>query len=242
MIWLDLLGKKFAKSPSAKWLILLNLFPIIGVIFLNWSLAQMIVSYWAESIVIGFFNVLKMMKCGDDFSPSSIANVDPSWEPAQQQSMKKPASLFQTGAKLFYCVFFSIHYGGFLFGHFMFIMILFLGPAPEGINNSIDYGIIGTILIFIIVHGYSYINNYIKKKEYENATLKGLMFSPYKRIIVVHVFILASGFFIANTEIGSNLMYKSAVILFILLKIGVDTFSHFKERDKYAQASERFES
>lgn len=49
---------------SAFVLILANLIPLGGVIFLNWQLTSIIFIYWTESISVGFFNILKMIMIG----------------------------------------------------------------------------------------------------------------------------------------------------------------------------------
>ena len=51
-------------SASSLALIIANVVPIAGMIFLGWELSDVMVLYWAESAVIGFFNVCKMAVIG----------------------------------------------------------------------------------------------------------------------------------------------------------------------------------
>ena len=51
-------------SSSALVLILANLVPIAGTVFLGWKLSDVMVIYWAESAVIGFFNLCKIVVIG----------------------------------------------------------------------------------------------------------------------------------------------------------------------------------
>lgn len=44
-------------------LILVNLLPIFGVIYANWSVLEIVALYWFENIVIGSLNVLKILTC-----------------------------------------------------------------------------------------------------------------------------------------------------------------------------------
>ena len=37
-----------------------NMIPLFGVLFLNWDAFCVVMLYWAENLVIGFYNVLKM--------------------------------------------------------------------------------------------------------------------------------------------------------------------------------------
>ena len=71
-------------------LVAANLVPLAGALFLGWDLAAIMLLYWAESAIIGFFNLCKMLVIGG-------------WGAA------------------FIGVFFIVHFGGFLAGHFIFI-------------------------------------------------------------------------------------------------------------------------
>ena len=51
-------------SLSGLALIGANLVPLAGVLFLGWDLASVIVLFWAESAVIGFYTALKMAIVG----------------------------------------------------------------------------------------------------------------------------------------------------------------------------------
>jgi len=51
-------------SASTLVLIIANLFPIAGTIFLGWNLSDVMVLYWAESAVIGIFNLFKIIVIG----------------------------------------------------------------------------------------------------------------------------------------------------------------------------------
>jgi hypothetical protein len=55
--WLAI-HKKLRASTLA--LLTANLMPLIGVLALNWDVTPIMIFYWAENLVIGFFNVLKL--------------------------------------------------------------------------------------------------------------------------------------------------------------------------------------
>jgi len=52
--------KKIFSQPSVIVLILVNFVPLAEVLFLNWSIGQILYLYLIESGIIGFFNVLRM--------------------------------------------------------------------------------------------------------------------------------------------------------------------------------------
>ncbi len=43
-------------------LLLANMIPIYGVIYSDWSVFNILLLYWSESLIIGFYNVLKMLR------------------------------------------------------------------------------------------------------------------------------------------------------------------------------------
>lgn len=47
-------------SSSSILLILVNLLPLGGAIFLDWKIFPIMMLYWFENIVIGIFNVLRL--------------------------------------------------------------------------------------------------------------------------------------------------------------------------------------
>lgn len=53
-------------------LLFANLIPVFGVLFQGWSLFLILLLYWAESAVTGFFNVMRMAKVG---GPKAVAMV-----------------------------------------------------------------------------------------------------------------------------------------------------------------------
>ena len=54
--------KKLQKpSLSTQALTVANLLPLIGVVFLGWDAAAIVLLYWIENLIIGLFNVLRMI-------------------------------------------------------------------------------------------------------------------------------------------------------------------------------------
>jgi len=186
------------KNPwSIGALVLTNLIPLFGVLFWHWSLFSVVFLYWLESAIIGFFNVLKMISIGGLLA-------------------------------IPLCVFFVFHYGIFMLVHLMFIIVLFGGqriPAFPPSGTIVFDGV--TALAFIslfISHGVSYFSNFLGNNEYEYTPLPKQMFSPYKRIVVMHLTIIFGGMMAMAVGVP-----PAALVVMILLKIGADLFSHLKE-------------
>ncbi len=205
-----------AKKPtSITALIAANAVPLLGVLFLGWNMFTLMLIYWIESAVIGAFNVLKMATARGAMKTKAGDAV-----PAAAQHL----------TRLFMIPFFIVHYGGFMFGHLIFILVLFGGGfpgamgAPRELISDIIWAVATALFALIISHGISFATNYIGSGEYKRASLDQLMAAPYKRIIVMHITIIASGFVFA-------LLPFSVVPLMILiaLKTLIDVKSHKKE-------------
>ena len=199
---------KRSKPSSVFALITVNLFPIFGVLFWEWEIFPIMLLFWSENVVIGFFNILNMLLCQPEEKPSWVM-------------------------KAILIPFFAVHYGGFTAGHGLFVTILFgqdlfknaTGPRLELIWEMVkNYNLFLAILALFLSHGYSFVTNYLVKGEYRHYELHQLMTRPYGRVVLLHLTLIIGGFLMA--------MLQSPVfglILFIFLKIVMDLFSHLKE-------------
>jgi hypothetical protein len=83
------------------------------------------------------------------------------------------------------------------------------------------------ILALFISHGVSFVYNYLLKGEYATAKPSELMNKPYSRVVVLHIALLAGGFF--------AMALRSPVPLLIMLVIGkiiLDVKMHLREHKK----------
>ena len=93
-------------TTSAAVLIAANSFPLYGVAVLDWEVFPLVLLFWLENVIIGCFNVFKMLLIG-------------------------PYDAVRWIGKMFMAAFFVVHYGGFAAIHGMFVVLLFgIWPAP----------------------------------------------------------------------------------------------------------------
>ena len=192
-------------STSSLALIVGNLIPVIGVLFFNWQLFPLILLYWLENVVIGIFNAFKMLSCS-----SSESFVQ----------------------RIFMTLFFSVHYGMFCFGHGTFVVDLFggdLDSIPAALKIITQNGLQLALIALVVSHGFSFIQNFLMRGEYKEMSVSEVMFSPYKRIIVLHVFIIFGG--MALQAFGVT---QTGLIVLALVKIVADLMAHKIEHNKSA--------
>ncbi len=211
-------------------LITANLAPLFGVLFLSWDAASIVLLYWVENLIVGGYNILMMI----------LVKVE------------SPSAQFK---KLFLIPFFTIHYGGFCAAHGFFLLAFFkIGgdmdalslqdpwPGPlvfvqllvsvitrlwESRPPGFEWPAIG----LVVSHGISFIRNYLIGGEYLARPIGKLMSRPYKRIVLMHVAIIAGG--VPIMMLGSPVpLLCILVILKIVMDIWLHTRSHKAEPKK----------
>jgi len=197
-------------TPSLVALVIANAVPILGVLFLGWTVFPLVLLYWLENVVVGGFNVAKLL----------IAQP------------REPAYWL---GKFFLIPFFLVHFGGFTYIHGVLVVALFgpkgtqpfdlLTAVPAAIRaNQLGWG----VLSLVISHGLSFYSNYIKSGEYQRASLNALMAQPYGRVIVLHLTVLFGGWVVML--LGSPVF---ALVLLVVLKTAADWRAHQAERRKF---------
>ena len=210
-------------SLSILALILANIVPLVGVTFFNWDAIAIMLLYWVENLVIGFYNILKI----------AIVRV------------RLPRLHF---VKLFAIPFFCLHFGAFCGGHGLFLLSIFKFEsggqflAPEQawpgflvflqmlISAATDFwqnrspGMEELIIGLFISHGISFVQNYLMGKEYNTLTISELMNMPYKRIVILQVAIIFGGMLSMRFDSPIAMLY-----VLVLFKICVDIYLHMKE-------------
>ncbi len=172
-------------------LILANLIPLIGVIFYGWNAVLVLALFWIENLIIGAFNVLKMV---------TVVVYRSEW------------------AKLFLAVFFIIHYGLFWTGHGLFLWSIlgFESIAPEDVFGREFPGLLdlvaeGVAILVSFIHMHTpviwlgiaglllshlvaFIEQFILRGEVFNKDVGKLMSEPYKHVIALHAGLLGGAF------------------------------------------------
>jgi hypothetical protein len=195
-------------------LVLANLVPVFGVLFLHWDVGAIVVLYWTENLVVGLYTLLKMWAAGRTTA---------------------------IGLMLFFCVhyggFCAIH------GVFVMELTQFAGaisstlpvaswPGPLVLIQKVIY--LGqqildaappefswAILALLLSHGASFMLLFVGQHEYRHTTVDKLMMAPYKRIAVLHIAIIAGGFLVV--ELGQPM---GLLLALVALKIGMDIMLH----------------
>lgn len=207
------LARAALQRRSGWFLLMANLAVIPATTLFDWNVFDLVFLYWAENVVIGVFNVLRMLAAGIGGGPSTL--------------IPNLATMF------FMVPFFAVHYGGFCYGHLIFVMALLDGApnADQDVAASLSQllqGPLGWALILLTIsHGYSLVVNFLRSGEYRRILLPALMLQPYGRIIVLHITILLGA--LVAQWLGDPL---GILLVLIALKTTVDLAMHERERQR----------
>lgn len=209
-------------SASVLFLVVVNLLPLGGVLYFDWDVAALMVLYWSENLIIGAYNLLKMVTVGGVLAT-------------------------------FPGIFFIVHYGGFCAVHGLFLLSLLMDDVSVMNNMSWPFFLVFVELLLNVIeavlaqappewiiafigltisHGYSFATNFLFGRERYHTTVSELMAAPYKRIVILHIAVIAGGFGIS--ALGEPLVLLLALIA---LKIVVDIHLHrveHRQRDEEA--------
>lgn len=206
-----------AETPPRRWpisaavLIAANVAPLIGVLSHHWSVFAVVLLYWCENVVVGVFNVLRMV-CA------------------------RPQDALANAGKFFLVPFFCVHYGGFTFVHGIFVFTLFGGGikpggfdlSPHTVLTAVRQAGLGwAVAALFASHGFSFFHNYLGGGEYRRIGLSQLMTQPYARVVVLHIAIIGGAVLVQ--ALGSAV---PALALLIVLKTAIDLRAHLAERRK----------
>ena len=214
-------GLPWWRQTSAIALVAANLVPVVGVLLWDWHVLSVMLLFWLENVIVGLFNVVKIL----------LAQGEP------QESGAVPSGLIAKAQNVFTAAFFTVHYGMFCAGHGIFLIAMF-GRGEAGLGRNVDFadlpqvvhdvlvrhGLLLAAVALVVSHGLSFYTHYLKPKAYEGADPGKTMFDPYKRVVILHVVILAGGF--AAAVLGASV---APLLLLIALKTIVDLSSHRRE-------------
>lgn len=175
-------------------LLLSNIIVMILAIIQKWDTSTVLWVYWMQSIIIGFFQLLRILS----LKKFSTENFKINNQPA----------LPTTQTKLFIAFFFAFHYG---FFHFIYAIFLFNFFTNQPLDFT--YLFLGGA-IFFLNHLFSYFQNKLIDEQ-KKQNIGTMMFSPYARIVPMHLIIIFGA-----------ILGQSALIIFLLLKTLIDLITH----------------
>jgi len=188
-------------SPSVIALVLANLLPLAGVVFHGWDVALVVVLYWAESAIVAFYTVLKIVVVGKLGAVFAV-----------------PFFIGHFGA--FMAAHFLLIYG-----------FVVRGPEARGPDPGVKTALLEifgplwpALAALFVSHAVSFAVNFIGRREFVGDTVSGLMTAPYRRIIAMQLALIFGGWMVLALKSPA-----AVLVLLVVLKIALDVRTHRKE-------------
>ncbi|MBM4235465.1 MAG: hypothetical protein FJ152_03215 [Firmicutes bacterium] len=213
---------------STQFLIAVNLINIVMAIIFKWSIYDVMLVYWFQSVSIGIFTFYKLYSY-------PIEKINQEMEGGKALEVNDLAVTNPIAAKIFIAGFFALHYG---FFHLVYIIFIVGFASSEGFPLDLIGGLVGALLFFAN-HFYSYL---VYKDEDNNLTetyngnsqsssgpsIADLFSKPYTRIIPIHLTIIAGGA-ISHLLTGGPFQNIIILLFFMGLKTLMDVIAHKKK-------------
>ena len=206
------------RRASLAALVGVNLLPLLGVLLLDWDVSALVLLYWSENLVIGFYTLVKMF-------------------------IQSPLGGLASGAffLIHYGGFCAVH-GVFIMALLVdgdcepfpgdpwplvlvFPQLLFNVAGQVFAYASTEWMV--TFFAMFISHGLSFAMNFLWGPERHEVTVKSLMGAPYGRIVVLHVAIIFGSF--AVMALGQPVFM---LMILVLLKLAMDVGLHLRQHRK----------
>ncbi|MGX9965067.1 DUF6498-containing protein [Roseomonas sp. F4] len=190
------------KTPllaSSVALVLANLVPLAGALLGYWSSYELMLLFWAENVVIGLFQLLRM---------------------GTVLALRREMQM------LFLMPFFAVHYGLFTYVHGSFLTTLLGGGATleAAVAQLLSpAGLLWALLALIASHGLSYALNFLGEGEWRQVEPKVLMNQPYGRVVLLHIVIIFGGV-IAMAANDATI----ALAMLVVAKVVMDLRAHWR--------------
>ncbi len=216
---------------STQYLIAVNLINIVMAVLFKWSIYDVMIVYWFQSISIGVFTFYKLYTYPIEQIEREIS--EGKTIEANDLAVTKPRL-----AKTILAGFFAVHYGLF---HLVYIIFIVGFAASEGVPLDLAGGLIGALLFFAN-HLYSYFFykdevNILTETEYGNTqgssgiSIADIFSKPYTRIFPIHLTIMA-GAVISHLVSGGSFQNVFILLIFMSLKTVMDVVAHKNKHKK----------
>ena len=186
---------------STAFLVVANLIPVIGVLFWGWDAFYLMMLFWCENVIIGFFGVLKALISGAGVFTSAFFAVH--YGGFMFGHLMVLLALFANPAE----------------------RGLADAPMPEIVLDAIQNRVtLLPIVALFISHAWSFATNFLQTDERHNLSGAQAMAAPYRRMVITHIALLAGGF--ALESLGQPV---AGLMVLVAMKIVLDVVFHRKE-------------
>jgi hypothetical protein len=214
-------------------LVIANAFVAFQTFRHDWGYYEVMLIYWVEIIILGCYNVLRMLVVG-------VVGAAPlgAWA---ARWVDPGGTLNRLALTAIGVGFFVVKFGGFALTIGLLVLLLpaFLAVEGDGSGAGLHRALLaagpGFLMaagVLALSHGVSFVRNFLAGREYDRIDVVSLAFWPYLRMSLVAVTLLA-GLAVAGLLPGVGRQAAFAGVM-VLLKLAVDAMSHIFEHRRLA--------
>ncbi len=203
-------------TPPVISLIVSNILVIALAISGGWDFTTIILVYWLQNLIIGFFTIVKLLSADTGLILSEVAAARAGTGTGTPETWLR-VWLMKIGVS----VFFVIHYG--LFNLFYFILFIYSGSF--GAVDLTPRVIWIPLIIFTLNHLFSMLW-YWKGEKKGGIFMANSILLPYIRILPMHLTLLIGGFVTAFLQVLGFTSLLPMVVIFLALKAFMDIRMH----------------
>jgi hypothetical protein len=211
--------------PTTLLLVAANAVPIFGVLYWGWDAFLLLMLYWMESAIIGFWTIARIAAAPNGAMGPLLINGHPA-----------------TNSSLAVAAFFVVHAGMFMGVHFAFLWAFFSGNWASKVDGPADFlnqiviasGLWVPLLVMFVSRGASFVFHALKpdliRRLEQRLPLRGLpppraddsgiIGSFYCRVVIMQMAIVFGGF------IASLLGSLAPLLILVVLKTALDVVLH----------------
>jgi hypothetical protein len=210
------MGSMILRDPSSWTLIAVNILVAVMASRRPPIATTLMTVYWIECIIVGLFNIIKLF-----FIPMHLGPE------ADQHTCF--AFMIRAVGRILLSLVFMFHYG------FILVVSLFLiggisagemqmrkGPAFD--DAAFFRSLLLPVIALTLGHAFSFVWNFLMKREYAGRTVSDQMIRPYRRVLVMFGILVVGGFLVSLFNLPELLL-----VVFLLFKITADLLSHFSD-------------
>jgi Family of unknown function (DUF6498) len=149
--------------------LLVNVIPLVGVVWFGWNVFEVLLLYWFENVAIGIAHAVRLEIC------------------ARTNAVVGGRST---------AMFFVMHYGIFTAVHGIFVFVFF-GLVGGGLGKlTVDFagpvaGIVAWQVIFLFIDNW-------QSAGFRGHAPDAMMFEPYPRVFALHTTVIAGGWLLTE--------------------------------------------
>jgi hypothetical protein len=218
-------GAERMKRYAATALVAANLFVAAVAILGDWGYYAVLLVFWWEAVIIGFYNVGRM------FVTCLFGEPLGRWVGFENRAARFLFAVLLAG-------FFVFKFGGFALGTGLLVLVVpgllvrednsdELLAVSHGID-AVGSEVLLAVAALFVSHGVSFFVNYIGRREYRRSGILLLLFWPYARLALVFAVVIAG---LTATQWAPQLAGAPVfAVAMILLKLLLDLATHLHER------------